>query len=171
MCARPLILLVQLPIPPAGHEPVRGNVPLAAGYLKLLARRRGLEALYDIETDKVIAVYKSVYPGASPSQLMIQMGTDTSMGVRSALLAERKADLRKAPVYMFRFDWPSPCFDGKFGSTHGLEIPFVTDNISEMQVMTHDLPEAHALYRKLGYRDIPAFNSDPYCHFWFGKEL
>ena len=33
------------------------------------------------------------------------------------------------------------------------------------------LPEAHALYRKLGYRDIPPFNTDPYCHFWFGKEL
>jgi para-nitrobenzyl esterase len=99
--------------------------------------------------DKVIAVYRGVYPAASPSQLMIQMGTDTSMGVRSASLAERKADLHKAPVYMFRFDWPSPCFDGRFGATHGLEIPFVTDNISEMQVMTHDLPEAHALSAKM----------------------
>lgn len=28
------VLLVQLPIPPLGPEPVRGNVPLAAGYLK-----------------------------------------------------------------------------------------------------------------------------------------
>ena len=33
------------------------------------------------------------------------------------------------------------------------------------------LPEAHALYRKLGYRDIAPFNTDPYCHFWFGKAL
>lgn len=43
------VLLVQLPIPPVGHEPVRGNVPLAAGYLKLLAQKRGLEETYDIE--------------------------------------------------------------------------------------------------------------------------
>ena len=44
MCAtRPLVLLLQLPIPPPGFVPVRGNVPLAAGYLKLFARRRGLE--------------------------------------------------------------------------------------------------------------------------------
>src|SRR5579883_1198081 len=49
MSARRRILLVQLPIPPAGHEPVRGNVPLAAGYLKLMARRRRLEAHYEIE--------------------------------------------------------------------------------------------------------------------------
>ncbi len=43
------VLLVQLPIPPLGSQPVRGNVPLAAGYLKLYARKRGLEADYDID--------------------------------------------------------------------------------------------------------------------------
>ena len=44
-----VVVLVQLPIPPAGLVPVRHNIPLAAGYLKLLARRRGLEANYRIE--------------------------------------------------------------------------------------------------------------------------
>src|SRR5512141_697929 len=44
-----LVLLVQLPIPPAGPGPVEGNVPLAAAYLKLYARRQGLEKSYDIE--------------------------------------------------------------------------------------------------------------------------
>jgi hypothetical protein len=43
------VLLVQLPIPPHGWEPVRGNVPLAAAFLKLFARRCGLEKFYDIE--------------------------------------------------------------------------------------------------------------------------
>ncbi|MGL5098390.1 MAG: B12-binding domain-containing radical SAM protein, partial [Planctomycetia bacterium] len=43
------VLLVQLPIPPPGPTPVRGNVPLAAGYLKLYARRRGLDDAYNIE--------------------------------------------------------------------------------------------------------------------------
>jgi radical SAM superfamily enzyme YgiQ (UPF0313 family) len=49
MPSRRRVLLVQLPIPPVGHEPVRGNVPLAAGYLKLMARQRGLEANYDVD--------------------------------------------------------------------------------------------------------------------------
>ncbi len=40
---RRLVLLVQLPIPPPGPQPIHANVPLAAGYLKLFARRRGLE--------------------------------------------------------------------------------------------------------------------------------
>lgn len=43
------VLLVQLPIPPVGPEPIRGNVPLAAGYLKRMARMQGLEVLYRIE--------------------------------------------------------------------------------------------------------------------------
>jgi radical SAM superfamily enzyme YgiQ (UPF0313 family) len=43
------VLLVQLPIPPLGPGPIRGNVPLAAGYLKLFADRKGLDAFYDID--------------------------------------------------------------------------------------------------------------------------
>jgi radical SAM superfamily enzyme YgiQ (UPF0313 family) len=41
--SRRTVLLVQLPIPPAGPQPIHANVPLAAGYLKLFARRRGLD--------------------------------------------------------------------------------------------------------------------------------
>jgi radical SAM superfamily enzyme YgiQ (UPF0313 family) len=41
--------LVQLPIPPPGPEAVRGNVPLAAAYLKLFARRQGLLTAFRIE--------------------------------------------------------------------------------------------------------------------------
>jgi radical SAM superfamily enzyme YgiQ (UPF0313 family) len=43
------ILLVQLPIPPLGPTPIRGNVPLAAAYLKVFAERKGLGHFYDIE--------------------------------------------------------------------------------------------------------------------------
>jgi len=40
--SRRRILLCQLPIPPAGPAPVRGNVPLAGAYLKMYAELRGL---------------------------------------------------------------------------------------------------------------------------------
>jgi radical SAM superfamily enzyme YgiQ (UPF0313 family) len=49
MRSRRKVLLVQLPIPPLGPQPIRGNVPLAAGYLKLYARQLGLEEHFDIE--------------------------------------------------------------------------------------------------------------------------
>src|SRR5262249_11110063 len=43
------VVLVQLPIPPLGPGPLRGNVPLAAAYLKLFARNRGLERDFEVE--------------------------------------------------------------------------------------------------------------------------
>ena len=43
------VLFVQLPIPPAGPAPIHGNVPLAAGYLILHARSRGLEEHFRFE--------------------------------------------------------------------------------------------------------------------------
>ncbi|MFM7347844.1 MAG: GNAT family N-acetyltransferase [Tagaea sp.] len=33
------------------------------------------------------------------------------------------------------------------------------------------LLEAHALYRKAGYREIARFNDNPYAHLWFEKRL
>jgi radical SAM superfamily enzyme YgiQ (UPF0313 family) len=43
------VLLVQLSIPPLGPGPIRGNVPLAAAYLKLFADQKGLNRFYNIE--------------------------------------------------------------------------------------------------------------------------
>jgi hypothetical protein len=47
--SRRTVLLVQLPIPPLGPAPIRGNVPLAAAYLKVFAEARGLGTFYHID--------------------------------------------------------------------------------------------------------------------------
>src|SRR5262249_35893493 len=49
LTSRRTVLLVQLPIPPLGPGPIRGNVPLAASYLKLFAEGKGLGSFYDID--------------------------------------------------------------------------------------------------------------------------
>jgi ribosomal protein S18 acetylase RimI-like enzyme len=33
------------------------------------------------------------------------------------------------------------------------------------------LTEAQSLYRRNGFREIPAFNDEPYAHYWFEKTL
>lgn len=48
MLSKRRVVLVQLPIPQPGMDPARGNVPLAAGYLKLYARQKGLEDHFEI---------------------------------------------------------------------------------------------------------------------------
>ena len=51
------------------------------------------------------------------------------MGAGSVTIAERKAALGKAPAYLYRLDWETPVLDGKLISPHGLEMPFVFDNV------------------------------------------
>ena len=33
------------------------------------------------------------------------------------------------------------------------------------------LTEAQSLYRRNGFREVPAFNDEPYAHYWFEKAL
>jgi ribosomal protein S18 acetylase RimI-like enzyme len=33
------------------------------------------------------------------------------------------------------------------------------------------LAEAIGLYRSAGYREVPAFNDEPYAHHWFEKTI
>jgi hypothetical protein len=41
-----------------------------------------------------------------------------------------------------------------------------------LRLETNDaLSEAQALYRNSGYREVPAFNHEPYAHHWFEKRL
>ncbi len=49
MAGRRKVLLLQLPIPPLGSQAIRGNIPLAAGYLSLYAQRCGLDHWFDVE--------------------------------------------------------------------------------------------------------------------------
>ena len=35
----------------------------------------------------------------------------------------------------------------------------------------HSLDEAIGLYRSAGYREVAAFNDEPYAHHWFEKSL
>ncbi|MBS3650381.1 MarR family transcriptional regulator [Pseudaminobacter sp. 19-2017] len=44
---------------------------------------------------------------------------------------------------------------------------FTTLKLDTNRVLT----EAHALYRKLGYRETERYNDNPYAHFWFEKAV
>jgi para-nitrobenzyl esterase len=44
-------------------------------------------------------------------------------------MAERKAALGKAAVFMYLFTWTCPAFDGLYRSSHGFDLPFTFDNL------------------------------------------
>jgi para-nitrobenzyl esterase len=114
-----------------------------AGLHKRVAERTGANA------DRVIATYRKVFPNASPTLLMDYIARDTGFGRNAITQAERHAMAGKAATYMYRFNWQTPGFNGKYGCPHGAEIVFVTGDPSHMDVLTHNTPEAQALAAKV----------------------
>lgn len=71
------------------------------------------------KTDAILAMYPNDRAG------LVQMGTDLAFEMPSREVAETQA--RRAPVWRYRFDFPSPMLFGRIGATHGLELWFLFD--------------------------------------------
>ncbi|MGH3202970.1 MAG: GNAT family N-acetyltransferase [Streptosporangiaceae bacterium] len=53
-----------------------------------------------------------------------------------------------------------------------LEAQAAAHGVRTLQLETHNaLNEAIGLYRTAGYREVPAFNDEPYAHHWFEKTI
>jgi para-nitrobenzyl esterase len=91
----------------------------------------------DADADAVLALYRRMHPEMNPSELLIEITTDSNFWVRSVLLAERKAAKGKAPVYMYSFDWRTPVLDGKLMSPHAIDVPFVFDTLDAVGIAGH----------------------------------
>lgn len=71
------------------------------------------------KTDEILAAYPHNRAG------LVQMGTDLAFEMPSLQSAEIHAT--RAPVWRYRFDFPSPLLFGRIGATHGLELWFLFD--------------------------------------------
>ena len=78
--------------------------------------------------DRVIDVYSKANPGATPSDIYFLIASDNRYGAPVMKIAERRAALGKAPVYLYYFRWESPIDGGRLKSPHTIEIPFAFDN-------------------------------------------
>jgi para-nitrobenzyl esterase len=103
----------------------------------------------DKAADRLIAVYRKGRPGIGNVQLYQILASDG--GFREGVLevAERKADAKQAPVYMYYFTWKSPVRDGKLRSFHTLEIPFVFENVDLATAMTGGHQDRYALQDRM----------------------
>ncbi len=101
---------------------------------------------FGLRTDDAIAAYAAARPGATPGGLASAIATDQGFRLPVVRLAEQRAALG-APTFVYLFRWPSPSFGGILGSCHGLEIPFVFDNIHQhgVEVMIGDGPDREPL--------------------------
>ncbi len=119
-------------------------------------------------TAAIVAAYRAAEPHASPRDIVLRIATDQAVRIPSLTIADRKVALRAAPTYVYLFTWETKVADGKLGSCHALEIPFVFDNLDKTR-LTGDAPTrgmlAEAMSRawiEFAYKDSPNHAGIPY---------
>ena len=111
--------------------------------------KQDVRGISDADADRLIAAYRNERPGISNVDVHLVLASDNT--VRSSILtvAERKADAKQAPVYMYYFTWRSPVHDGKLKAYHTLDIPFVFENVDLATAMTGGKQERYALQERM----------------------
>ena len=100
---------------------------LALGEAGVIERIKSL-----VPADKaadVFATYKRIYPNLSPSDILFRVATDRGYFLDSTIQGARKADLGKAPAFVYSFNWEQPLTEGRTHVPHGSEIAFVFNNV------------------------------------------
>ena len=112
--------------------------------------RSRVEKLVGDDAEKLIELYRKTYPTMTPSAIHFHIASYSGMGSGSVAIAERKMALGKAPAYLYRLDWETPVLGGKLISPHGLEMPFVFDNVNEGGIgLSGGGPEAQKMADKM----------------------
>ena len=88
---------------------------------------------------ELFPVYRSQAPEVPAGDLLIRVLSDY-MRTRSIRLAERKLSGGPGPVFMYQFCYQTPVAHGRLKACHGLEVPFVFDNVADAP-MTGDDPD------------------------------
>jgi para-nitrobenzyl esterase len=96
----------------------------------------------DANAAALIARYRALYPELSSFDLLLRIESE-QFRLRSIRLAEHKARAGGAPVFMYLFSWITPRL-AKYGSYHGLEIPFLFGTLAAVPHVAAD-PDAAAL--------------------------
>jgi para-nitrobenzyl esterase len=60
------------------------------------------------------------------------------------VLAQRRAAMRRGPVWMYSFEWETPVFGGRLKAPHAMDVPF-TFNTLDLTNATGGSPEAQTL--------------------------
>ena len=108
-----------------------------------------------------VADFESVYPGQATKELV-----NTDFRTRGNVIrqAAAKQALGGAPAYVYLFAWKSAVNDGALAACHGMELPFMFNNVANQREMTGGTPEAYRLGDIVSSAWIAFIkNGDPNC--------
>ena len=104
----------------------------------------------DADAARLIALYRAGRPNDSAGDLAAVIAGDTSiLRQASYTIAERKFAQRRAPVYLYSFNWRSPVRGGKLRCMHCMELPFVFDHPDLIPFMTGTGRERYELAKNM----------------------
>jgi len=118
---------------------------------------------------RVLEAYRAAWPGATPFQIQSRLLTDRNHRWRAHIQGERKAAQKRAAVYMYRFDFPSPAFGGEFGAVHGTDVELgfhnwrqlISGNTAEARRMADMLAPTLVAFARTGNPNNPAIPNWP----------
>ena len=131
--------------------------------------RQRVEAIAGSHTGRVLDLYGQLYPGLNPAERLIAITTDGNFRIRSLTLAQRRAALRRAPVWMYSFEWETPVLGGKMKAPHAMDVPFCFNTLDvtnatggnrDAQALADTMSAAWASFARHGRPDhasIPAW--------------
>ena len=88
------------------------------------------------------SVYRQSRDDASHDAIWDAIMTDRVFRIPAIRLAEAQSAHQPDATFMYLFEWASSAFDGRLGSCHALEIPFVFDCLDAVGVGMFTGPEA-----------------------------
>lgn len=100
-----------------------------------LARRIGEE-----NVDAFVEQFKKAFPNEGPEGMLYM---DTMFRGGMLEMALNKSKLNAAPVYLYQFTWKPE--NNVLGANHGMELPFMFDNVELQREMTGSSESAYKL--------------------------
>ncbi|WP_371786062.1 carboxylesterase/lipase family protein [Streptosporangium subroseum] len=96
---------------------------------------------------ELVEEYRSRRPGASNPELHSAIVSDALFGNGTRRMATAHAASHSARTFLYEFAWQSNALEGRLGSAHTIELPFVFDNVQ--------LPDLHGPRALLGTATPP----------------
>ena len=91
--------------------------------------RARLQPMLGDATDEIVERYRAVHPDDSPTSLLLGISTDYVFRMPHIRQAEAKAAGGGDPAYVYAFAWGFPDPTGRIRALHGLDMPYVFDNV------------------------------------------
>ena len=86
----------------------------------------------DLDRAQVIAKYREWYPSYSPADVFFAATTASRSWRGQVIEADRRAAQPSAAAHtwVYQFDWRTPVDGGRWGAHHGIDVPFIFDNVT-----------------------------------------